>query len=59
MNLEVQPLLASGKLIDLFPDWPDETFPLYMLYPSRTLPPAKLRAFIDFVQTIAGQRSDG
>ncbi len=58
MNLEIQPLLDSGKLIDLFPDWPDETFPLYMLYPSRTLPPAKLRAFIDFVQTVTGQRSD-
>ncbi|MBB6143524.1 hypothetical protein HNQ77_001473 [Silvibacterium bohemicum] len=29
-----------------------------MLYPSRTLPPAKLRAFIDFVQTVAGQRAN-
>jgi DNA-binding transcriptional LysR family regulator len=55
MNLEIQPLLDSGKLINLFPDWPDETFPLYMLYPSRTLPPAKLRAFIDFVQAVAKQ----
>ena len=55
MNLEIQPLLDSGKLIDLFPDWPDETFPLYMLYPSRTLPPAKLRAFIEFLQAVVGQ----
>jgi len=53
MNLGIQPLLHSGKLVDLFPDWPDETFPLYALYPSRTLPPAKLRVFIDFVQTMA------
>jgi DNA-binding transcriptional LysR family regulator len=57
MNLEIQPRLDSGELIDLFPDWPDETFPLYMLYPSRTLPPAKLRAFIDFMQTVIGQCS--
>ena len=28
-------LLADGKLIDLFPDWPDERFPLYAFYPSR------------------------
>ena len=57
MNLEIQPLLDSGKLVDLFPDWPDERFSLYMLYPSRTLPPAKLRAFIDFLQAITGQTS--
>lgn len=55
MNLEIQPLLDSGSLIDLFPDWPDETFPLYLLYPSRTLPPAKLRVFIEFLQAVAGQ----
>ena len=53
MNLGIKPLLDSGRLVDLFPDWPDETFPLYVLYPSRTLPPAKLRVFIDFVQTLA------
>jgi DNA-binding transcriptional LysR family regulator len=33
----------------LFPDWPDERFPLYMFYLSRHVPPAKLRAFVDFV----------
>jgi DNA-binding transcriptional LysR family regulator len=53
MNLGIKPLLDSGKLVDLFPDWTDETFPLYALYPSRTLPPAKLRVFIDFVQAVA------
>jgi DNA-binding transcriptional LysR family regulator len=50
MALGVQDLLADGRLIELFPDWPGETFPLYALYPSRTLPAAKLRAFIEFVQ---------
>ena len=52
LALGVQDLLKQGRLIDLFPDWPDETFPLYALYPSRHLPPAKLRAFIDFVLQI-------
>jgi DNA-binding transcriptional LysR family regulator len=36
-------------LVNLFQEWPDETFPLYALYPSRHLPAAKVRAFIDFV----------
>jgi DNA-binding transcriptional LysR family regulator len=49
LALAVQDRLNRGELIDLFPDWPDEKFPLYALYPSRHLPPAKLRAFIDFV----------
>jgi DNA-binding transcriptional LysR family regulator len=48
MALGVQDLLDQGRLIELFPDWPDETFPLYAVYPSRHNPPAKVRAFIDF-----------
>jgi DNA-binding transcriptional LysR family regulator len=46
-------LLADGRLVNLFPDWPDERFSLYALYPSRHHPAAKVRAFIEFVsQTI-------
>ena len=37
-----------NPLVELFPDWPGETFPLYALHPSRHHPPAKVRAFIDF-----------
>jgi DNA-binding transcriptional LysR family regulator len=54
--LGIQELLDSGQLIDLFPDWPDERFPLYALYPSRHLPAAKVRAFIDFVVAVVGPR---
>src|SRR5579864_479464 len=46
--------LTSGKLVDLFPDWPDERFPLYALYPSRHHPPAQVRAFFDFVVQLTG-----
>lgn len=49
----VQDLLDQGLLVDLFPDWPDEKFPLFALYPSRNLPAAKVRAFIDFLSTMA------
>jgi DNA-binding transcriptional LysR family regulator len=40
--------LASGALIDLFPDWHGERFPLFAFHPSRKHPPAKVRAFVDF-----------
>ncbi len=49
MELGAERLIAEARLIDLFPDWPDERFPLYALYPSRTHLPAKIRAFVDFV----------
>jgi DNA-binding transcriptional LysR family regulator len=45
----IQELLDQGKLVELFPSWLGEKFPLYALYPSRHLPPAKVHAFIDFV----------
>ncbi|WP_233843201.1 LysR family transcriptional regulator [Dyella sp. 2HG41-7] len=42
-------LLAKGRLVSLFPEWSDERFPLYAIYPSRLHRAAKVRAFIDFV----------
>ncbi len=53
MELGAEHLLADGRFIDLFPDWDDERFPLYALYPSRNHLPAKTRAFLDFVSAIA------
>ncbi|TPL90438.1 LysR family transcriptional regulator [Mesorhizobium sp. B2-3-12] len=47
----VQPLIQQGALVEVLPDWHGESFPLYALHPSRHLPPAKVRAFIDFVQS--------
>jgi DNA-binding transcriptional LysR family regulator len=51
VDLTIESLLKSGKLINLFPDWTDELFPLYIYYPSRHLVPAKLRAFLDFLSS--------
>jgi DNA-binding transcriptional LysR family regulator len=54
MALGVQDLLDQGGLVELFPDWPGETFPLYAFHPSRHHPAAKVRAFIDFcLETIS------
>lgn len=52
MEFGITSLLAEGRLINLFPDWPDEKFPLYALYPSRNHMPAKTKAFLDFVSTL-------
>jgi DNA-binding transcriptional LysR family regulator len=56
MALGAETLLAEGRLVDLFPDWPDERFPLYALHPSRHHPAAKTRAFLDFVISLTAQR---
>jgi DNA-binding transcriptional LysR family regulator len=45
----VDSLLASGELVQVLADWAEERYPLYAYHPSRHLPPAKVRAFLDFV----------
>jgi len=47
----VQDLIRQGALVEILADWPGERFPLHALHPSRHLPAAKVRAFIDFVQS--------
>jgi DNA-binding transcriptional LysR family regulator len=47
----------SGALINLFPDWSDERFPLYVYYVSRNHVPAKVRKFIDFIIDSLGKES--
>ena len=47
-------LLRAGRLVELFPEWSDERFPLYAVYPSRLHRPAKVRAFIEFCLEIMG-----
>jgi DNA-binding transcriptional LysR family regulator len=42
-------LIASGELVRLLPGWYSDAGPLSLYYPSRSLLPAKTRAFIDFV----------
>ena len=52
LALGAEALIASGDLVELFPDWPGETFPLYAIRPSRRLPPAAVEAFLDFCREI-------
>jgi DNA-binding transcriptional LysR family regulator len=46
-------LLSRGELVQILPEWSEERFPLYAYHPSRRHPPAKVRAFLDFIQEIA------
>lgn len=52
LEIGCEHLLQSGRLIELFPEWSDERFPLYATYPSRHHRAAKVRAFIDFVMGV-------
>lgn len=52
LALGFESLITGGALVDLFPDWPDERFPLYAIRPSRRLPPAAVEAFLDFCSEI-------
>lgn len=43
----------SKQLVPILTRWSDERFPLYVYYPSRRLPSARVRAFLEFVISAA------
>ena len=49
IDLGLEHHFQSGVLINVFPDWSEERFPLYVYYVSRSHLPAKVRRFIDFI----------
>jgi DNA-binding transcriptional LysR family regulator len=49
MNLNSEPLFKNNRLVNLFPEWSDELFPLYLYHTSRRFVPAKVRALSDFI----------
>ncbi|PAA22037.1 MULTISPECIES: LysR family transcriptional regulator [Pseudomonas] len=48
-ELGIEEYTSSRQLVQLFPDWSEQRFPLYAYYPSRYHVPAKTRALLDFV----------
>jgi DNA-binding transcriptional LysR family regulator len=56
LELQHEHLIAEGRLVNLFPDWPDERFPLYAFHSSRHHPPAKTRAFLDLVISLTERK---
>src|ERR1700684_292127 len=56
LEIGCEQLLKSGRLLELFPEWSDERFPLYAIYPSRLHRAAEVRAFIDvFLEIVGGE----
>ncbi len=51
-------ILAQGRLVEIFPDWPGETFPLYAIYPSRQHRAAKVRVFTEWCLTLLGGENE-
>lgn len=60
LAISVREELRRGTLVDLFPDWPGETFPLYIVWPSRKFTPLKVEKFVEFCLEAAQeiQRAD-
>ena len=52
LHLYAREALEESRLVQLLSDWSDETFPLYAYHHSQRVTPAKVRAFLDFVQTL-------
>ena len=48
MQLGSRKFIDEGTLVEIFPDWSGETFPLYAIYPSRLHRAAKVSAFSDW-----------
>jgi DNA-binding transcriptional LysR family regulator len=55
LEVAVKPMLETGALVKLLPEWGDERFPIYAVYPSRNYVPPKVRAFIDFVSSAVSE----
>jgi DNA-binding transcriptional LysR family regulator len=52
LDLYARDLLADGRLVQVLPEWSEETYPLYAYHHSAQLMSAKVRAFLDFVVAI-------
>jgi DNA-binding transcriptional LysR family regulator len=50
VHLDIIQDLATGRLIDLFPDLQCELIPLYAVYPSKQYQPARIKALLTFLQ---------
>jgi len=53
LAIGLAPFLSRGELVQILQEWSEELYPLYAYHPSRHLPPAKVRALLDFIQEIA------
>jgi len=43
--------LASGRIVEVLPQWQRDSIACYALFPARVMPKALARAFMDFIET--------
>jgi DNA-binding transcriptional LysR family regulator len=53
LELHARRDLDTGRLVQLLPRWAKERFPLFLYLPTRKLPSAKTRAFLNFALSLA------
>lgn len=53
----VEPLLARGELVQLFPDWKLDPIPLHIAFPPNRHLSTRLRVFVDWVVEVMGRVS--
>jgi DNA-binding transcriptional LysR family regulator len=51
LEVAVRPLLASGALVRLLPEWEDERFPIQAVYSTRSYLAPKITAFLEFASS--------
>ncbi len=59
LELYTRDLLAGGRLIQVLPEWAEETYPLYAYHHSARLQSAKVRAFLEFVVALTREPFPG
>lgn len=48
--------VADGRLVQVLPEWADETFPLYAYHHAARVTSARVRVFLDFLAKLFGAR---
>ena len=56
-ELYTRELVADGRLVQVLPEWAEETYPLYVYRHPAQLMSAKVRAFSEFVGSLGSCRS--
>ena len=45
---EIKPLIDSGELVEVLPEWTQPPLPIHVVYPPNRHLSAKVRAFVDW-----------
>lgn len=59
LELYSRQFLADGRMVQILPEWAEETFPLYAYFSSPGATSARLRAFLGFVGELLGEARVG